>query len=73
MGAIQIREVIFDVQCLKIKNMCLFPTVRTYVDDIIDDLDDASYMYVCTRIHVRIAQNMQCMHVRVHAFPSLET
>jgi hypothetical protein len=44
-----------------------------YVDDIIDDLDDASYMYVCTRIHVRIAQNMQCMHVRVHAFPSLET
>lgn len=50
------------------------PYVRTvHVDDIIDDLDDASYMYVCTRIHVRIAQNMQCMHVRVHAFPSLET
>ena len=73
MGAIQIREVIFDVQCLKIKNMCLFPTYVQYVDDIIDDLDDASYMYVCTRIHVRIAQNMQCMHVRVHAFPSLET
>lgn len=73
MGAIQIREVIFDVQCLKIKNMCLFPTYVHYVDDIIDDLDDASYMYVCTRIHVRIAQNMQCMHVRVHAFPSLET
>ena len=59
--------------------MCLFPTyvhkhvLYAYVDDIIDDLDDASYMYVCTRIHVRIAQNMQCMHVRVHAFPSLET
>ena len=56
MGAIQIREVIFDVQCLKIKNMCLFPTVRTYVhvhvDDIIDDLDDASYICMCVHAYM---------------------